>query len=333
MENKKVIFSGIKPSGDLTLGNYLGAIKNWVKLQDEDKYDCFYCVVDMHAITVKQEPKELRRRTLEILALYIASGIDPEKNTMFIQSHVPTHSELAWVLTCNSYMGELSRMTQYKDKSGKSGESIGVGLFTYPILMASDILLYGTELVPVGKDQIQHLELARDIAVRFNNAYSDTFKIPEGYVNKSSAKIMDLQNPEKKMSKSEENPNASIDLMDDPKVIRKKISRAVTDTVGKVNYSDEQPGIKNMINIVCSIKGCEPEVIVDQFEGKGYAEFKTFVADTIIEELEPIQIKVKELMSNKKALEEIYRNGAQKATYVSNKILRKVMKKVGFIPR
>ncbi|WBW98760.1 tryptophan--tRNA ligase [Oceanirhabdus sp. W0125-5] len=333
MENKKVIFSGIKPSGDLTLGNYLGAIKNWVKLQDDNQYDCFYCVVDMHAITVKQTPKDLRRRTLEVLAIYIAAGIEPEKNTLFIQSHVPAHSELSWVLTCNSYMGELGRMTQYKDKSAKGGESIGAGLFTYPVLMASDILLYQTELVPVGKDQIQHLELARDIAMRFNNAYSDTFKIPEGYVNKQASKIMDLQNPEKKMSKSDENPNGYILIMDPPEVIRKKISRAVTDTVGKVNYTDDQPGIKNLINIMGTIRGVKPEEIVEEYADKGYADFKKDVAEVIISELQPIQERVNELMSNKKELEEIYKSGAQKASYVANKTLRKVMKKVGFIPR
>ena len=333
MENKKVIFSGIKPSGDLTLGNYLGAIKNWVKLQDDDQYECFYCVVDMHAITVNQTPKDLRRRTLEVLAIYLAAGIDPEKNTVFIQSHVPAHSELSWVLTCNSYMGELGRMTQFKDKSSKGGESIGAGLFNYPVLMAADILLYQTELVPVGKDQIQHLELARDIGNRFNSAYSDTFKIPDGYVNKQAAKIMDLQNPEKKMSKSDENVNGYILIMDPPEVIRKKVSRAVTDTVGKVKYCDEQPGIKNMINIMGTIRGVEPEQIVEEYADKGYADFKKDVAEVIVNELKPIQEKVNGLMTNKKELEEIYKNGAQKASYVANKTLRKVMKKVGFIPR
>ncbi len=333
MENKKVIFSGIKPSGDLTLGNYLGAIKNWVKLQDDNQYECFYCVVDMHAITVKQNPSDLRRRTLEVLAIYIAAGIDPEKNTVFIQSHVPAHSELSWVLTCNSYMGELGRMTQFKDKSSKSEESIGAGLFNYPVLMAADILLYQTELVPVGKDQIQHLELARDIGIRFNNAYSDTFKVPDGYVNKQAAKIMDLQNPEKKMSKSDENPNGYILIMDPPEVIRKKVSRAVTDTVGKVNYCDEQPGIKNMINIMGAIRGVKPEQIVEEYMNKGYADFKKDVAEVIINELKPIQEKVNKLLSNKKELEEIYKNGAEKASYVANKTLRKVMKKVGFIPK
>ena len=219
-EQKKVIFSGIQPSGQLTLGNYLGAIKNWVALQDE--FDCYFCVVDLHAITVKQEPKDLRQRTLEVLAIYIAAGIVPEKNTLFIQSHVPAHSECAWLLTCNTYMGELSRMTQYKDKSQRYGDSIGAGLFTYPVLMAADILLYNTDLVPVGQDQKQHLEIARDIANRFNNTYSPTFKIPDPYIPKVGAKVMSLQEPTKKMSKSDDNPNAYILIMDPPEVIRKK---------------------------------------------------------------------------------------------------------------
>ena len=330
-ENKKVIFSGIQPSGNLTLGNYLGAIKNWTKLQEE--YDSYFCVVDLHAITVRQEPKDLRQRTLEVLAIYIASGIDPEKNTLFIQSHVPAHSEAAWLLTCNAYMGELGRMTQYKDKSSKAGESIGAGLFTYPVLMAADILLYQTNLVPVGKDQIQHLELARDLAIRFNGLYSDTFAVPEGYVSKSGSKIMDLQEPTRKMSKSDKNANSYVLIMDEPSVIRKKISRAVTDTIGKVQYCDEQPGIKNLINIICAIKGCLPEEVVDQFEGIGYAEFKEYAAEVIIEELEPVQKKVKELLSDKKQLEEIYKLGAEKANYVAMKTLRKIQKKMGFIPR
>ncbi|WP_297519701.1 tryptophan--tRNA ligase [uncultured Clostridium sp.] len=333
-EKKKVIFSGIKPSGDLTIGNYLGAIKSWVKLQDD--YECYYCVVDLHAITVKQTPAELRKRTLEILAIYIASGIDVENNTLFIQSHVPAHAELSWLLTCNSYMGELSRMTQYKDKSQKavdSGESISAGLFNYPVLMAADILAYQTDLVPVGIDQRQHLELARDIATRFNGAYSPTFQIPDGYTPKAGAKIMDLQDPTRKMSKSEENPNASILLMDEPTVIRKKISRAVTDSVGVVNYTDEQPGVKNLINIVSTIQGASPEEIVARYVGKGYADFKKDVAEIIVGELEPVQIRVRDLLSNKKELETIYKAGAEKANYIATKTLRKVQKKIGLIPR
>lgn len=330
-ESKKIIFSGIQPSGDLTIGNYLGAIKNWVKLQDE--YNSYFCVVDLHAITVPQKPADLRRRTLELLSIYLACGIDPEKNTLFIQSHVPAHAEAAWLLTCNSYMGELSRMTQYKDKSKKAGDSVGAGLFTYPVLMAADILLYQTDLVPVGKDQMQHLELARDIATRFNNTYSPTFKIPEGYVPKTGAKIMSLQDPTKKMSKSDDNLNSFILIMDPPDVIRKKISRAVTDSLGVVNYSDDQPGVKNLLNILSAITNKTPEELVKDYEGKGYAELKSDVAEALVNELAPIQAKVHELLKDKKSLEAIYKEGALKASYVANKTLRKMQKKIGFIPR
>lgn len=328
-DKKKVIFSGIQPSGNLTLGNYLGAIKNWVKLQEE--YDCYYCVVDLHAITVKQEPKDLRRRTLEVLAIYVASGIDPDKNTIFIQSHVPAHSEAAWLLNCNTYIGELFRMTQYKDKSQRYGESVSAGLLNYPVLMASDILLYNTDLVPVGKDQKQHLEITRDLAQRFNNLYSPTFTIPEPYISDSGAKIMDLQEPTKKMSKSSDNPNSYILMIDPPEVIRKKINRSVTDSIGEVRYSDEQPGVKNLITILNVITGIGIEEIEEKYKGMGYAQFKKDVAEAIIEELEPIQNKVKELLENKSYLEEIYKKGADKANYVSRKTLRKMQKKIGFI--
>lgn len=330
-ENKKVIFSGVQPSGNLTIGNYLGALKNWVKLQDE--YDCYYCVVDLHAITVKQEPKDLRRRTLEVLAIYLAAGIDPAKNTLFIQSHVPAHSEACWLLSCSTYMGELSRMTQYKDKSKKMGESIGVGLFTYPVLMACDILLYNTDLVPVGQDQKQHLELARTLASRFNTTYSDTFKVPEPYIPKTGAKIMSLQDPTKKMSKSDENPNSYILIMDSPDVIRKKIARAVTDSIGVINYTEEQPGVKNLIDIICAIENTTPDEVVARYEGKGYADLKKDTAEIIINELAPIQARFNELMSDKKALEAIYKEGAEKANYASMKLLRKMQKKIGLIPR
>lgn len=329
-EKKKVIFSGIQPSGQLTLGNYLGAIKNWVKLQDE--YDCYFCVVDLHAITVKQEPKDLRARTLEVMSIYMAAGIDPEKNTIFIQSHVPAHSEAAWLLNCYSYMGELGRMTQYKDKSQKYGESIASGLFNYPVLMAADILLYQTDLVPVGSDQKQHLELARDLAQRFNNLYSETFVVPDPYISKTGAKIMDLQDPTKKMSKSDDNPNSYILIMDPPEVIRKKISRAVTDSIGAVKYTDEQPGVKNLMTILSTITGEPFEEIEKKYEGQGYAQFKKDVAEAIVAELEPIQIKVKEFVANKAYLESIYKAGAEKANYIANKTLRKMQKKIGFIP-
>lgn len=330
-ENKKIIFSGIQPSGNLTLGNYLGALKNWVKLQNE--YDCFFCVVDLHAITVKQIPADLRKRTLEVLAIYIACGIDPDKNTLFIQSHVPAHSEASWLLTCNTYMGELSRMTQFKDKAKKHGDSIPAGLFAYPVLMAADILLYNTDLVPVGIDQKQHLELARDLGARFNNAYSPTFKIPEPYIPPVGAKVMSLQDPTKKMSKSDDNPNSYILIMEPPEVIRKKISRAVTDSIGVVNYTDEQPGVKNLLDILISIKGYTKDELVYLYKDKGYADLKKDVADAIIDELAPIQEKVNILLKDKKALEEIYKLGAEKANYVAIKNLRKMQKKIGLIPR
>lgn len=329
--DRKVIFSGIQPSGNLTLGNYLGAIKNWVNLQND--YDTFFCVVDLHAITVRQEPKKLREKTLEVIAIYIASGIDPEKNTIFIQSHVPAHSEGAWLLNCFTYMGELGRMTQFKDKSHRYGENISAGLFNYPVLMAADILLYGADLVPVGSDQKQHIEIARDIAIRFNNLYSPTFTVPEGYFNKSGAKIMDLQDPTKKMSKSDDNPNSFILIMDPPEVIRKKISRAVTDSIGIVKYTDDQPGIKNLINIISAITKETPEQIENRYDGIGYSKFKSDVAEVIIKELSPIQEKVRSLLSEKTQLETIYKKGAEKANYTANKILRKMQKKIGFIPR
>ena len=328
-ENKKIIFSGIQPSGNLTLGNYLGALKNWVKLQNE--YDCFFCVVDLHAITVKQIPADLRKRTLEVLAIYIACGIDPDKNTLFIQSHVPAHSEASWLLTCNTYMGELSRMTQFKDKAKKHGDSIPAGLFAYPVLMAADILLYNTDLVPVGIDQKQHLELARDLGARFNNAYSPTFKIPEPYIPPVGAKVMSLQDPTKKMSKSDDNPNSYILIMDPPEVIRKKISRAVTDSIGVVNYTDEQPGVKNLLDILISIKGYTKDEVVDLYKDKGYADLKKDVTDAIIDELAPIQEKVNILLKDKKALEEIYKLGAEKANYAAIKNLRKMQKEIPII--
>lgn len=330
-DNKKIIFSGIQPSGNPTLGNYLGAMKNWVKLQEE--FDCYFCVVDLHAITVRQEPKELRQKTLEMLAIYIAAGINPKKNTLFIQSHVPAHSEAAWLLTCNSYMGELSRMTQYKDKSQRYGESIRAGLFTYPVLMAADILLYNTDLVPVGLDQRQHLELARDIATRFNSTYSPTFKIPDGYIPKVGAKIMSLQEPNKKMSKSDDNQNSYILMMDPPEVIRKKVSRAVTDSLGVINYTEEQPGVKNLLDLLIAINGSTVEELVEYYKDKGYAELKKDVAEAIISELEPIQLKVKEILKDKSYLEGIYKEGAEKANYVAMKTLRKMQKKIGLIPR
>lgn len=330
MEEKKIIFSGTQPSGKLTLGNYLGALKNWVDLQED--YDCYYCIVDLHAITVPQEPKDLRNRTLEVLAQYIASGIDPEKNTLFIQSHVSAHTELSWVLNCIASMGELNRMTQFKEKSQKS-ISPSVGLFTYPTLMASDILLYGTDLVPVGEDQKQHLELARDLAGRFNTRYSDTFKIPEPYIPKVGARIMSLQEPTKKMSKSDENKNGFILLSETADETRSKIKKAVTDSIGEVNLSDDQPGIKNLLTMYSIFSGETIESIVDRYRGLGYGKFKEDTAEVIIEGLRPLREKYNYLMTNKDYLEEIYSSGAIKAENRARKMLRKVYKKVGFIPR
>ncbi len=330
-ENKKISFSGIQPSGDLTIGNYLGAIKNWVAMQED--YESFYCVVDLHAITIRQDPKELRARTLKNLAIYMASGLDPARNTLFIQSHVPAHSEAAWLLNCFSYTGELSRMTQFKDKSQRIGESVSVGLFTYPVLMAADILLYDTNVVPVGNDQKQHVELARDIAIRFNNLYSPTFVVPEPLIADTGAKIMDLQNPDKKMSKSVDNPNAYILILDPPETIRKKISRAITDDIGVVKFSESQPGISNLISILSTVTNETPEEIEKKYEGMGYAKFKEDVAESLVEELMPVQNRVKELLKDKTFLEKTYRDSAEKANYLANKTLRKMQKKIGLVLR
>jgi len=329
--DKKIIFSGIQPSGDLTLGNYIGAIKNWVKLQEE--YNCYYCVVDLHAITVRQNPTDLRKRTLDVLALYLACGIDPEKNVLFIQSHVPAHSELAWLLNCNIYMGELSRMTQFKDKSSRQGESINVGLFAYPSLMAADILLYQTDLVPVGDDQKQHLELSRDVAQRFNHAYSDTFVVPEPYISKEGARIMGLQDPSAKMSKSGENANDYILLLDDLKMVEKKIKRSVTDSLGIIAYNNEQLGIKNLLNIYKELSGKDIETIVAEYEGKGYGIFKSDLADLVVSTLKPLQEEFNRIRKDKAYLESIYIKGAEMAERQAQRTLRKVKKKIGFIPR
>ncbi len=329
--DKKVIFSGIQPSGKLTLGNYIGAVANWVKLQDE--YECFYCVVDLHALTQYQVPKDLRKQTLEAIAVYLACGLDPEKNTLFIQSHVPAHTEASWLMSTMTYFGELSRMTQFKDKSSKNSENINAGLFTYPVLMACDILLYQADLVPVGNDQKQHVEITRDVAERFNNRYSDTFKVPEVYIPKVGARIMSLQEPTKKMSKSDENENSCIYLLDPPAVIKKKFKRAVTDSVGIVQLSDDQPGIKNLISIYAVCRDMTPEEVVEKYKDQGYGVFKDAVADAVIEVLEPVQVKFHKLMADKPYLEEVYKNGADKAERVARKTLRKMYKKVGLIPR
>jgi len=331
MMDKSRIVSGIKPSGELTLGNYVGAISNWVNFQDE--YDCFYFIADLHAITVAQEPKELRKNTLEILALYIACGLDPEKVTLFIQSHISAHVELGWTLNTMSYLGELNRMTQFKDKSRKGEQNLNAGLYTYPTLMASDILLYQADEVPVGEDQKQHVELTRNLAQRFNNRYSETFKVPEPFIPKSGARIMSLQDPNSKMSKSSDNENGYILLKDEPNVIRRKIKRAVTDSIGVVAYNDEQLAVKNLLTIYSVMSGKSIEAIVEMYDGKGYGDFKSDLAEVVVAKLEPIQQKFKELMADKTYLEEVYSEGAKKASKVAYKTLNKVYKKVGFIPR
>lgn len=328
---KKTVFSGVQPSGALTIGNYLGAIKNWVELQDE--YDCYYCIVNLHAITVPQIAKDLRRNTLEVLALYLACGIDPEKSTIFIQSHVPAHVELSWVLNSISYMGQLNRMTQYKEKSRRSEENLNAGLFTYPVLMASDILIYQTDLVPVGEDQKQHLELARDLAGRFNNKYSDTFKVPEPFIKETGARIMSLQNPEAKMSKSDQDENGFILILDSEDAIRRKIKRAVTDSLGVVAYNDEQLGLKNLLDLYSIFSNEDIPSIVARYEGEGYGKFKNDLAEVVVEGLSPIRERYEELMKDKDYLEKVYKAGAEKAEYQAMKTLRKVYKKVGFIPK
>ena len=329
--DKKVLFSGMQATGNLTLGNYLGALKNWVTLSDE--YECFYSVVDMHSITVRQDPATLRKRARTLLTLYIAAGLDPEKNCIYYQSHVSAHAELAWILNCFTYMGELNRMTQFKDKSAKHADNINAGLFTYPVLMAADILLYQADVVPVGNDQKQHLEITRDIAERFNNIYGDVFTIPEGYYGKVGARIMSLQDPSRKMSKSDENPNASIYLLDDPDTIMRKCKRAVTDSEGQILYRDEQPGVKNLIDIYSACIGKTPEETVREFDGKGYGDFKIAVGEAVVSVLKPLQDEVARLEKDKAYLDGIIKANAEKAGYFANKTLRKVQKKVGFPER
>ena len=326
---KKTIFSGVQPSGNLTIGNYLGAIKNWTDLQDE--YNCIYCVVDMHAITVRQVPADLRRRTYETLAVYIAAGLDPEKNTLFVQSHVPEHAVLAWDLGCFTMFGELNRMTQFKDKSRSNADNINAGLFTYPVLMAADILLYKADLVPVGSDQKQHLELARDIATRFNGTFSDTFPVPEGYIPKTGMRIMSLAEPTKKMSKSDANPNASVAILDSKDDIIRKFKRAVTDSDTVVKYADGKDGINNLMSIYSCFTGKTFEEIEREFDGKGYGDFKLAVGETVADSLSPIREKFDTLMKDKAYLEEVMKNGAAAASRIAAKTIAKVHKKLGFV--
>ena len=331
LDGKKTLFSGMQATGNLTLGNYLGALKNWVTISDD--YQTFFSVVDMHSITVRQDPAELRKRARTLLTLYIAAGLDPEKNCIYYQSHVSGHAELAWILNCFTYMGELNRMTQFKDKAAKHADNINAGLFTYPVLMAADILLYQADVVPVGIDQMQHLELTRDIAIRFNNIYGDVFTVPEAYIGKDGAKIMSLQDPAKKMSKSDENPNGSIYLMDDPDTIIRKCKRAVTDSEGIILYRDEQPGVKNLIDIYCACTGKTPAEVEREFDGKGYGDFKMAVGEAVVGVLKPLQDRFADLSKNKEYLDKVIKENAEKASYFSNKTLRKVQKKVGFPER
>lgn len=331
MSDKKRILSGIQTSGKLTLGNYVGALRNWVELQDSDEYECYYMLADLHAITVRQVPKDLRKNSLDILALYLACGIDPEKSPIFMQSHVPEHTQLSWVLTCNTYMGELSRMTQFKDKSKKHENNINGGLFTYPSLMAADILLYQADLVPVGDDQRQHVELTRDLANRFNNAYSETFVVPEVYIPKVGARLMSLQEPTKKMSKSDSNENGYILMLDPLDAVVKKIKRAVTDSDACVKCGEGKAGVENLMNIYSASTGKSLDEIERIFDGKGYGEFKEAVAEAVVEVLRPIQEKYNDLMANKDYLEKVYRDGAERARYTARKTVSKVYRKVGFV--
>ena len=324
---KKRIFSGAQPTGQLHIGNYLGALKNWVALQDE--YEAFYCIVNLHAITLPQDPTTLRKATLDLARIYLAAGVDPEKSTIFIQSDVPEHAELTWVLSCISRMGELERMTQFKDKGKGNTERAGVGLFTYPVLMAADILLYQTDLVPVGQDQKQHLELSRDLAERFNRDFGETFKVPEPYIPKAGASIKSLQDPEKKMSKSDENPNGSIFLLDDPDAVTKKIKRAVTDSGTTIEFDETRPAISNLLSIYQILTERSAEECVAHFEGKGYGHFKTELAEVVVEFLRPFQDRIREF--DDKTLLSILKPGAEKARSIAADTLRKVYERMGIV--
>ncbi len=328
-QNQLVSFSGIQPSGNLTIGNYLGALKNFSSYSE--KYKCFYCVVDSHAITVRQNPADLRRRTYETLALYMAAGLDPEKNTLYVQSHVHEHAELAWILNCFTMFGELSRMTQFKDKSARHADNINAGLFTYPALMAADILLYQTDVVPVGIDQKQHVELCRDIATRMNQLYPDLFTIPEPIISKNGKKIMSLSEPTKKMSKSDENPNAIVYILDDRDTIIRKFKRAVTDSDTVVRYAEGKDGINNLMTIYSCFTGKELDEIERDFEGKGYGDFKLAVGEVCADALAPVQQRYKEILSDKAGLEAQMKKGAEEASYVARRTLSKVQKKLGFV--
>ena len=330
INGQKVVFSGVQPSGNLTIGNYLGAIKNFGAFSQE--YKCFYCVVDLHAITVRQVPADLRRRTYETLALYIAAGLDPQKNTLFVQSHVPAHAELAWMLNCFTMFGELSRMTQFKDKSQKHADNVNAGLFTYPVLMAADILLYQTNVVPIGADQKQHLELARNIVDRFNQLYPDTFTMPEPIIAKSGAKIMSLAEPTQKMSKSDENENAVVRILDTPDAIMRKFKRAVTDSDSEIRFDPEnKPGVSNLLTIYSCFSGKTIEEAEREFDGKGYGDFKTAVGQVCCDKLIPVQQEYQRILADKAYLEEVMKKGADEASYYARKTLSKVRRKLGFV--
>ncbi len=327
---KKTILSGVQATGNLTLGNYLGALNNWVEMQEE--YNCYYMIADLHTLTIRNDPETLRKNTLELIALYVAAGLDPEKNTIFVQSHVPAHTQLSWVLNCYTYMGELNRMTQFKDKASKHADNINSGLFTYPVLMAADILLYNADLVPVGEDQRQHLEITRDIAERFNSIYGETFKIPDAYIGKIGARIMGLQNPTAKMSKSAPDPMDKILLTDTADDIRKKFKKAVTDSENCVRYDREsKPGVSNLMGIYGIIKNKTMEEIEEEFKGQGYGNFKTAVAEAVVERLEPIQEKYNKLIENPDKIKEIYEKGDKKANEKANNLIKEVYEKIGLI--
>ncbi len=331
MEEKKILFSAIQPSGILTIGNYLGALRNFKKLQDD--YNGVFALADLHTLTVKQDPAILRKNIYELAALYLACGIDPEKSILFAQSHVSAHTELAWVLNTICYPGELSRMTQFKDKSLKHEDNINMGLMDYPVLMSADILLYQTELVPIGADQKQHLELARDLAIRFNNRFGETFKVPEGYMSKSTARIMSLTEPERKMSKSDANLNAFISMDDDPDTIIRKFKRAVTDSDNRIIASPEKPGITNLLSIYCAFTGKTLEQAELEFEGKGYGDFKVAVGEAVAEKIEPIRQEKNKLLTDKGYIDEVLKNGAERAERIAYKTINKVYKKVGLVLR
>ena len=330
--DRKILYSGMQATGNLTIGNYLGALKNWNSLNEE--YDCLFGVMDLHSLTVRQNPAEFRQRARSLYTLYVASGLDPEKNCIYFQSHVSGHAELAWILDCFTYMGELNRMTQFKDKSAKHADNINAGLYTYPVLMAADILLYQSDVVPVGVDQKQHLEITRDIAGRFNSIYGDVFTIPEPYIGRQGAHVMSLQNPEKKMSKSDENPNASVYLLDDTDTIIRKFKRAVTDSDTQVRYApEEKPGISNLIEIYAAAENKTFEEVEKEFEGKGYGDFKLAVGEAVASMLKPMQEKYKELSKEKSYIDSRIKENDEKAQYMADKTLRKVQKKVGLTER